>query len=339
MKKKVYIHIGNFKTGTSAIQLSAVKNSEKMDFYYPNLCRTNRNVKKTNHCELSIELMRKFNGNSPYWYEPSGKSLEDYCELLIDEINSQEKNKVLISSEEFFRACSCEHPNEAVNKLKEIFSSYDVKILMYIREPLSLIQSWYNQENKAPAGIDDLLSFFNLTDENIFSQYGVYSLYSHVFGEENVIVRQYNKKGSEHLNEFFNILGESYSIVSDEFNNVNTRIKDNDLESIRINKRLHMLIEPYPQQYSFTDIKNKINRINNNYKLFDGKCDGYIESKLTFENITLNARKNLNSVYPQKDLRSESLKLKYYKLGIKDILMQYLKISKYVAKNLLNKNQ
>ena len=270
MSKVLYIHVGNFKTGTSAIQKFCSDKAEslkKEGLYYFSGCRPENNV--TNHGRLSLELFKKFGGHPPGWYTDKF----DYNSAINEiksEINSNNNfSKFLISSEEFFRLGGIANSREAVDYFKNSLQdlNIEVKIIIYVREPLEFLVSWYNQITK---GIDLPTRTFNDFVMNIEEFYVNpfinYEVWSSVFGVENVIVKEYQYKGNEHLKDFLGIMTEGFSDFPEESSAaVNTGIKNRKLEKDRMVK----LIRGH--------FSNRLNK-----KL---KINGYINSEVLMKSI------------------------------------------------------
>ena len=87
--RKIYIHIGTHKTGSTFIQKNLNLNKEifaKFNIHIPNVAREFEDL--SNHCNLIFELLNN------YKYE------QNQFKLLIDDISRTNKN-ILISSETF----------------------------------------------------------------------------------------------------------------------------------------------------------------------------------------------------------------------------------------------
>jgi hypothetical protein len=285
MTKTVYFHIGNFKTGTSSIQKNCHKNKSKLDFIYPEACRPSKN--RTNHGCLSLSLLKEFGIKPPGWFKDNVTIKEESLKI-INEIRLSDKDKVLISSEEFFRVCTFNKGTDILEKLREEFKDFQVKIIMYIREPLSFFQSWFNQVNKGKFGTYNYLTYFSRVQESFLSQYPVYNAFSQCFGKENVIVRPYILKGSAHLNDFFSSIDSSYRVKKRQRINYNVRMDEQKLEIIRITKFNGSLKDSVSTlDTSFAQISNKIDRINCNFQKLCEEANLKMISKLSLSQLVM----------------------------------------------------
>lgn len=293
--KTIYLHIGNFKTGTTSLQKICNNNFRKLDFYYPLACRPEKNT--TNHGILSLSLLSEYNFYIPNWYKEQKISFESASDQIINEIDAQHCNKVLISSEEFFRICHNDNEGKRLStdilmRLKNKFRQYDFKIIMYIREPLSLFESWYNQNNKdfkAKTGTRNFVVYFSNIREALLSQMPVYEAFCEVFGIKNIIVKSFYLKGNDHINEFFKTIGSNFRIHDKRKNIYNNSVNKKKIEIFRLIKFITNLEAGLKtDDLPLGKIEKKIGRINYNYEQINKLADHSVPSRLTLENLLLN---------------------------------------------------
>lgn len=132
--KKIIIHIGDAKTGTSSIQNHLTKNRKHLEekgilYSKVGLLAT---YGIANH-KLSYCLKNN--------REEDQKNADSLYANLKNEIDSSPCDYIIISSEGF---CSLRTVTE-IEKLRSYLSDYDVKILAYLRRPDLWIESWYPQ--------------------------------------------------------------------------------------------------------------------------------------------------------------------------------------------------
>lgn len=241
MKKTLYIHIGNYKTGTSSIQKFCHDNFEvlkKSGLHYFQGCRPDKN--NTNHGRLSLELYKQYGGVPPGWYSDDYDFTSAVNAIKQEISEHNECAKFLISSEEFYRVAGLEQGKEAVQLLKDSFSSpdFDIKIIMYVREPLSFMVSWYNQIVKGRAlPARTFNDFVYSTPDFLVNPYVNYNAWSEVFSTENIFVKQYQYKGNQHLQDFFEAVTPGFKgLPEEEGAVVNTSVDAQVLENRRIGK-------------------------------------------------------------------------------------------------------
>jgi hypothetical protein len=171
-REELFIHIGKGKTGTSALQTFFLQNRDSFNKYgivYP-LCREG----KFNHHYLAWSLLKE-EGVEKIYPKDTRTSVEEWNYVLSQLIGKQN----LISSE-LLAGLSF----DAVSKIKESVSDFDVKIIIYLRRYDNWLESVYNQKVKGK-GISCLPK--KLPEKNSAE------IWAKVFSKENVIVRPYEK--------------------------------------------------------------------------------------------------------------------------------------------------
>ena len=176
MKKEVFIHIGIGKTGTSSIQDMMFNNKklfEQEGLYYPEVGLYN-----TAH-----------HGLSQLSYE------QDYLRLIAQNLKAiKEKfdsnrayTKLLISSENL-----CFSTEKLISTYKDIFSSYNPKIIFYIRNQTKLVLSVYLEWVKN--GWDykgTLRDFFNFSKKEYDFEERL-NFWEKYFSKTNIDIRIYD---------------------------------------------------------------------------------------------------------------------------------------------------
>ena len=130
--KTLYLHIGTPKTATTYLQQFLFVNADRLmkdGIYYPS------DVDKMYfppYVNMHVPLVSsitglKVNWLSPKYHYPSGEALEQ----LLEDIENNESNKVLLSSEVFYDAFTTE---ELINNVKKAFENYQTNIIVYLRK-------------------------------------------------------------------------------------------------------------------------------------------------------------------------------------------------------------
>lgn len=205
--KTIFIHIGHYKTGTSAIQKYCAEHAADLaqgGLYYPHTGRSGGTG--TNHAALSLSLAAQHGFGPPPWYQGPRDTDEVYSRFK-KEIDNLEHSSILVSSEEFFQLAVCKDPAAAIGDLRNRLADYDIKIVFYIREPMALLKSWYNEVNKGPSGSRPFLTFFRHLNPDFLSQLLAYRQFAAVFGSANMIVRSYKHTGMDHIRDFLSGVG------------------------------------------------------------------------------------------------------------------------------------
>lgn len=227
MVKTIYLHIGTHKTGTTAIQKFSAINSDSLaekGMYYPISMRPDVDVISFGH-HLLPWLIRKHPVPDHYFGEYASNKLSLF-EKLLEEINAQENNNILISSEEF------DGMNETqIGTLKDLFASFEVQIIIYLRRKDEFVEAMYqtaiigNYPNYASKTINEFIESVNLP-LNYFEFIGKWQK---VFGIKNVKVHPYCKKvllKNDIIIDFYSHLGvnvESF-IQTESYDKINSSI-------------------------------------------------------------------------------------------------------------------
>ena len=152
--KQIIIHAGFHKTATSSIQKTCAKNKDKLQelgFYYP-LFNLDRRV-IPNH---SIPFYSLFSSNpdkyhvNVRWGAKTSEVNKKYEEQL-NHILEQKYNKILISGEDISILSQLE-----LNKIRKKIQShaYDIRVIIFVRRPLSSVNSVIQQRIKDGSSIE-----------------------------------------------------------------------------------------------------------------------------------------------------------------------------------------
>ncbi len=194
MAVDVIIHIGPPKTGTSAIQLSLSKNRDMlagMGIYYPD------------H-STDVNGISSGNVNSIYTEQDDKGTI---CPLKVSKLLSFCENSnlhtLLLSSEYFF---------EKLEQLLEYFPH--ATFVAYIRSPLDLLESNYNQSVKRHHNVDPIKKFVKLPKFHLSKLQSLVKDY----GKDRFIFRAYSSSafsGSSIIKDFYSVIGISAPLESD----------------------------------------------------------------------------------------------------------------------------
>ena len=292
--KKLYLHIGHYKTGTSAIQKYCSEHADVLaesGYFYPPTSRPRNN--RTNHGDLSLTLAEKHGFTPPPWYQGEGKNIEEVYRAFFKSAQGAEQDTILISSEEFLQLALREDAENAIKELRARLNDFDVNVVFYIREPLSLLKSWYNEVNKG-VGTRNFIMFFMALNENFLGQLPAYDVFAKVFGPENVLIRTYNDKGSKHIEEFFRGIGLDHTPAESAGQKINKAQDIETLELRRLVKRKNNTSgkdATLSQFGSLKSLSDRIDQINKDFTEICGHSDVQIESELSvyrlFEHLNI----------------------------------------------------
>jgi hypothetical protein len=181
MKDRIDIHVGQHKTGTSAIQKSLNQNREWLltkGILYPQPDCLDAHHQIASYVLSTVED-KTVTHNKFFEIVESWNKQANFQNCLL-----------LLSSEIFSEGVDFDY-------LKGYFSDKKVRIIIYIRRQDLLLESVYNQVLKQNGMvIDNVVETppYNLDTWRLIRQW------EYVVGEDNVIVKKYESKGSKFKN-------------------------------------------------------------------------------------------------------------------------------------------
>lgn len=219
MRKKVYLHIGHGRTGTTTIQKALADNCQKGAFLYPKTIAAGP-------IGASHRLAFAKSPDSPDVYSADEKEHRDMHTSLFREIEESSCEKVFMSSEVVLPALfNAPFPfKSGVLKAKqelfhELIFRYDFFVIYYAREPFEQIQSMFNQYSKSRslAPSQENFNSYVRDDAGIGVPYTqlLYhenlEAWKNVVGKERILTKVYDKKfltEGDVVVDFFNFIGE-----------------------------------------------------------------------------------------------------------------------------------
>ena len=212
MRRKLYLHIGFHKTGTSAIQeyLSGKRDLlAAQGIYYPE----SYDRRYPGHVDLSWAL----DGDRPWWSTVSEEDADNVLEYYSERMSATRCDSVILSSEDF--SLLGYGGKAAITKVKDYFSRFDVQVVAYVREPAQFILSLYCHAVIEGLDLGDIGNYIdNHFDPKDADYVARLEPWRQVFGAESVRVRAYEpkqfKQGSLAL-DFFDLLGVDVALDGD----------------------------------------------------------------------------------------------------------------------------
>ncbi|MEY8214958.1 MAG: hypothetical protein RPR97_10835 [Colwellia sp.] len=175
-KKKIFIHIGTPKTGTTALQAFFTSHTSalaKKNIVYPVSGR-----RRNQHFYLAIPQSN------------NQKLVKKVWQSLYDELDSTQWNTAVISSERFSR----EDPMEVFNACKRF--NADIHIVVFFRERKALLSSHYRTAIKTGARVcctaDAFIPFW-FERSDVFNYDALIRRWRDPFGDDNVHVLSYDQ--------------------------------------------------------------------------------------------------------------------------------------------------
>lgn len=236
--KTLYIHIGHYKTGTSAIQQICTENAALLEDRGLCFCQAHQEFHK--HSAYAFALLEAAGAKSLMHGFKGETSPKKMWAALFKEIAKSKKQTFLISSEEFIRLGA--YP-KAVQQLSELLKTAPddlrIRAIAYLRPPQSHLNSWYNQLVKmriATPRFDIALSRFI---EAIHFDYSrAITPWVSMLGKDNVILRPYPENHSDLtaiFTDFFSALEIEIDLDEMKVSNerANPRLRDDVVELVR----------------------------------------------------------------------------------------------------------
>lgn len=190
MGRTLYIHIGHYKTGTTALQVFFRRNAAllaRRGLRYPDLYEHHGK-----HSALAFAVLKAAGVESQLYGYDRPETPESMWATLFDTVRAAREPAVLISSEEFIRFGS--HPG-AVHLLRKIVAGapdIDMRIIAYLRAPDAHLRSWYNQLVKMRMPVGPFNHAVRHQMEAVHLDYGLaLAPWAEIFGPGRLIVRPF----------------------------------------------------------------------------------------------------------------------------------------------------
>ena len=336
MKRKLYLHIGCEKTGTTSIQDCLYINRDnlkKYGYYFLQSMGPKNNRKLTCYSikekvddALYQNLLNKFSNN-----ENIKKHIEEELEKEILNLDNSIEN-VLISSEHFSSRLFLEEELLSLKNLLDRFFE-EITIICYFREQSKACQSLFSTGIKS--GSSKSFDFYvkDCNPKNSYYNYlNMARIWSNVFGRSNLNLRIFERKNFKDgsvLNDFFSLINPNLifnlTIPKPSNESLNTLGQDLGLE---VNLKFNNL----PKTEANLKLKSQI--LNLISKNFIGK--GYCVKKEDFDRIynefekdnielnTLLGQGSLNCFeyqIPQSNIQSEKTNFHYFFVEFLNLLI------------------
>lgn len=284
--KALYIHIGHYKTGTSALQLycsTHIGELARGGCLYPS---SGRPGARTHHADLSLPLAIRHGFTPPHWYSTPADPDRTFAAFRA-EVQAADVPRVLISSEEFAQLGLCANPHAAVTDLRDRLVGFDVRVLFYLRDPMALLISWYNQSNKGPEGTRTFPVFFETLAEGFLSQLPIYRAFADVFGAGHVLLRSYRHTGMDHIRDVLSAIGHGNLPTETGLLSVNESLDLQILELVRLAKTGNLSREQatLSRFSSLHTLSERVARINAAFDELSALAPEPTESSLSLVNI------------------------------------------------------
>ncbi|KZX58392.1 hypothetical protein A3709_02720 [Halioglobus sp. HI00S01] len=282
--KTVFIHIGNFKTGSSAIQEYCLEHrgallSAGFDYI---LSGRPSNRKSPNHGKIPLSFLSDLGEHTPEWYVDSER-FESVVQRVRAEIENSSAANIILSSEEFYFLGTRSQvvKERAKESFQALFHGMTVKTILFVREPYDFICSWYNQANKSQSLRPNrrFTDFFFITNDKLMLPRETSDFWRDCFGYDSAIILPYRNEPQEHLNMFKCALGmecQDFNASSPSRVNVSGNLRAleiNRLNKIRLvwpreTRRTYLRSQILTSRENMEKLHRKVDQINERYESF-----------------------------------------------------------------------
>lgn len=238
MKKHLFIHVGHYKTGTTALQDFFVRNVTYLKihgFEYPSVL-----LEYNKHSLLAFAMLREGGVEKLMHGYNNPVSSGEFWRELADHVRGSAFPNTLVSTEELIRIGELDDASDRLSMVAGLLKEIDVKIIIYLRNPQSHLASWHNQLIKMGIPVSDLATAVCRGEiESIHTDFAkAVRPWVRCFGADNVILRDYDKARIGHtgiIQDFLGIIGVPFSDDLDiAESDPNPRLDDRASELVRL---------------------------------------------------------------------------------------------------------
>ena len=271
MNKRVYLHIGHLKTGTTYLQDFCQRHRQGLAQWgvlYPEAGTTLRpgtEHPSGNHGVLALGLMHRHGLPVPKWYRamrakhPERYDSEAQWTALRHQISQSPCPSALISSEFFISYGSSPRSRECLHLAAHFLRDFEVRVCCYLRRPDHMIQSFYNEIVKTGAPMARLRGNVSKYRNTPYLDYAsALGPWVETYGKDSVIIRNYDRLMEQDIVADFSKLLECPALKEMRAGILtsNSRIPNALIEL----KRLHNGFPKASQSDSFTQAADTLNR-------------------------------------------------------------------------------
>ncbi len=193
----LYVHMGNLKTGSTAIQAYLYQFEDEL------LEKHNLLVPKS-----IAETYTVYSGE-PYYIHKNFKEItHDDIAAFKKEI-AENPNRDMVISNEWYNGFS----EKELPFFREVLPNYNIKVILYVRRVDNFLKSFYNEQRKRRV-VPDLVFYESYVEKGIkyFTDNTLHRIKTSIeaLGKENVILRLYDRKllkNNDIICDFLDILG------------------------------------------------------------------------------------------------------------------------------------
>lgn len=209
MRKTLFIHIGHYKTGTTALQGFLGQNRKFLERNKLNYAPTRIHLSK--HSCFAFSLYRAVGVKSLMHGYNKPDTPETVWAELFDHVRRCSQRQVIISSEELMRLGTYPRASALLKAIVATAPDIDIRIIAYLRAPEEHVRSWYNQLVKMGIKVPDFNTALCSFIEPVHYDYAkALQPWIEIFGPEAVILRPYDatsRRDDSLYKDFLSIFG------------------------------------------------------------------------------------------------------------------------------------
>lgn len=297
--KKIYLHLGLPKTGTSSLQHYLLQNEKALKEQGILFAKTARG-NFDHHHQIRFSLAGKLfhilkyclnnkNRNLPIW--TTAINLNDLRNQFQKEINEYHGKNIIISSEWLALFLNV----KKIKSLKKIFYPHQVIPVIYIRKQEEFIQSLYAQLVKDTTfRIPFKFNLWWLKVLPFCNYYKIYQKWQKAFESKNIKIRRYNQlKNNDIIEDFFSIITSKEIPGHDKSQRKNPHLDTRKIKLLRIYNKKKYSLKAFEQ----TIKRLETHKINQNGFSFISKnqakaiANQYHKSNKKLANLYFNRKK------------------------------------------------
>ncbi|MCB1388707.1 MAG: hypothetical protein KDK12_06115 [Rhodobacteraceae bacterium] len=218
MARELILHIGHYKTGTTALQVFLDRNRALLAAQ--GLHYATAPVLFSKHSALAFSLLREAGVTELMHNFSKPETATALWQALFDEARALPDGEALLaSSEELIRLAA--HPAAFDLLRAEVATAPDLRfrVVAYLRAPQDHLHSWYNQLIKMGANVGGFAATVRAQMEPVHWDYALaLRPWIELFGAEALVLRQFRselRKGDALYSEFLEALGYAVPVLSE----------------------------------------------------------------------------------------------------------------------------
>ncbi|MEP2718408.1 hypothetical protein [Pseudophaeobacter sp.] len=257
MRKTLYLHIGHFKTGTTAIQEFLSHNPEFLK--RQKLCYARSARQYAKHSDLAYSLYLAAGVETLLHGYNKPQTPQQLWQNLFEELRSSRASRMIVSTEELIRLAGFPKALDAFKEIVATAPDIDFKVIAYLRAPESHLRSWYNQLVKMKIATPSYNSAVTGFMEKVHYDYGfALGPWIEMFGAKSVILRSYCdevRQGNALFHDFLSIFDVNLPARGVDFlgREANPRLADKSIEVMRVMQNAKApipVIKPTVERYN-----------------------------------------------------------------------------------------